>query len=142
MQDTNNITVGIDIKSNKSSILYHFIIIFINLRQGENDLNDTLKLIFDHVYENMDMDRGEKILRSYQLTKVAGDQASSKEKKIQIDDMKSMCFLLNSDQKRYSILLKQVSDEDNVGLDEYPVTNTLVLYILICTEGGILRNQQ
>ena len=142
MQDTNNITVGIDIKSNKSSILYHFIIIFINLRQGENDLNDTLKLIFDHVYENMDMDRGEKILRSYQLTKVAGDQASSKEKKIQIDDMKSMCFLLNSNQKRYSILLKQVSDEDNVVLDEYPVTNTLVLYILICTEGGILRNQQ
>ena len=35
-----------------------------------------------------------------------------------------MCFLLISDQKRYSSLLKKLRDGDNVGRNEYPVTTT------------------
>ena len=34
MQETKKIAVGLDVKLNKSDILYHCIISFINLRQG------------------------------------------------------------------------------------------------------------
>ena len=84
---------------------------------------------------------GEKILRRNQLIKVAVNQASFKEKKNQVDKMKAMCFLLNSDQNRYSFLLKQLGDGYNMGRDNYPVTTTSELDILICTEGGIWGNQ-
>ena len=53
-----------------------------------------------------------------------------------------MCFLLRADQKCYSFLLKQLKDWDNVGRDEYPVTTTSALDLLICTEGCIHKNKQ
>ena len=80
---------------------------------------------------------GENILRRDQLFKVAGYQASSKEKQVQVDKMKALCFLLRSYQKRYSLLLNKVRDVYNVVRDEYPVTTTLALDLLIYTEGGI-----
>ena len=70
------------------------------------------------------MSGGENIIRSNQLVKVAVYQASSKEKQVQFNDMKAMCFLLSSNQKRYSFLLKQLRDGDNVGRDEYSATTT------------------
>ena len=70
--------MGIGLKINKSPSLNHCIRIFINLRQEENDPNDTLKLRFDNVYETMELSMGEKVLRRDQLVKVAGYQASSK----------------------------------------------------------------
>ena len=75
MQDTKNITAGLDFKLNESAILYHCIISFINLRQEENELNDNFKLRCDNVYRKMELTGREKILRSYQLVKVDGDQA-------------------------------------------------------------------
>ena len=53
-----------------------------------------------------------------------------------------MCFLLISDQKKYSFLLKQRRYGDNMGRDDYPVTTTLALDLLIHTEGGIWIKQQ
>ena len=79
MQKTKNITAGLGVKISKSSSLYHCIRIFLNLRQGENDPNDTFKLRWDNVYETMDLAGGGIILRSDQLVKVDGDQVSSKE---------------------------------------------------------------
>ena len=38
--------------------------------------------------------------------------------------MKAMCFLLSTDQQRYSFLLMKLRDGDNVGRDEYPVKNS------------------
>ena len=56
--------------------------------------------------------------------------------------MKAMWFLLSSNQKRYSFLLKKLRNGGNVGRDEYLVMTTLALDILIRTEGGIRVNQQ
>ena len=67
------------------------------------------------------MAEGENFLRSDQLVKVAGTQASSEEKHVQIYEMKSIFFLLCAYQKRYSFLLKKLRDRDNVVRDEYPV---------------------
>ena len=53
MQDTKKITVGLDVKLNKSSSLYHCIGRYINLQQGENDPNDTFKLRWGNVYETL-----------------------------------------------------------------------------------------
>ena len=55
IQDTNNINAGLGVKLNKSDSLYHCIRSFINLRQRENDPNDTFKLSFDNIYKTMDM---------------------------------------------------------------------------------------
>ena len=63
-------------------------------------------------------------------------------KKSQIDHMKEMCFLISAYQKRYSFLLKHLRYRDNVGRDEYPVTTTLVLDLLIRVEFGIHGNQK
>ena len=78
MQDTKNITAGLDVKLNKSASLYNCIRSFINLWQGENDPSDTFKLRWDNVYETTNLTGGENILSSDQLIKVAGDQASSR----------------------------------------------------------------
>ena len=59
----------------------------------------------------MDPAGGENILRSNQLFKVAGYQASSKEKQVQIEKMKEMCFLLSANQKKYIFLLKELRKE-------------------------------
>ena len=85
---------------------------------------------------------GENILRIDNLVKAIGDQALSEDKKIQVDKMKSICFLINADQKRYSFLLNQLRDGDNVGRDDYLVTITSELGLLIRTEGGFWVNQQ
>ena len=90
----------------------------------------------------MELVGGENILRSDQLVKVARERSSSKEKQFQFYKMKAMCFLLSANQKRYSFLLKQPKDGYNLGRDEYPVTTTSVLDILIRIEGGIRGNQQ
>ena len=57
MQETNKITAGLKVKLNKPASLYHCIISFINLQQGENEMNDTFKLRFDNVYETMELAR-------------------------------------------------------------------------------------
>ena len=117
MQETNNITARIDVELNNSASWYHCIRIFINLQQVENETNGNFKLRWDNIDETMYMARGENILRSAQLVKLSGYQASSKENQVQIGEMKEMCFLLNSNQKRYSFLLKQPRDRDNVFRD-------------------------
>ena len=71
-----------------------------------------------------------------------GYQASSKKNQVQICDMKEMSFLLSADQKRYSFLLKQLMDGDNVGRDEYTITTTLESDLLIRKEGGIRVNHK
>ena len=65
--------------------------------------------------------------------RVAEDQASYKENQVQVDKMKAICFLLSSNQKRYSLLLKQLRDIYNVVRDEYPINTTSALYLLIST---------
>ena len=89
----------------------------------------------------MELAVGYNILCSEQLTK-NGNQASMREKQAQIYHIKSICFLISADQKRYIFLLKQMRVGDNVVRNEYTVTTTWDLDILIRTEGGILRNQQ
>ena len=68
------ITAVLDGKLNNPASLYHCIISFINLQQGENETNDTFKLSWDNVYDTMELAMGENILRSNQLVKVAGEQ--------------------------------------------------------------------
>ena len=53
-----------------------------------------------------------------------------------------MCFLLSDDHKRYSFLFKKLRDQENVGRNEYTVTNTSAMYLLIRIVGGIHKNQQ
>ena len=72
------ITAGLDVNLNNSASLYHCIISFIELRQVENYPNDTFKLCFDNVHETMELSGGENILKSDQIVKLAGDQASCK----------------------------------------------------------------
>ena len=90
----------------------------------------------------MELARWEDILRSDQLIKVAGDQASSRKKYVQVDKMKAIFFLRSAYQKKYSFLLKKLRDGDNMGRDEYPVMTTLELDVLIRIEGGVLGNHQ
>ena len=71
MQETKKITAGLDVRLNKPASFYHYIRSFINLQQGENDPNDTLELLWDDVYETMDLAEEENILRNDQLLKVA-----------------------------------------------------------------------
>ena len=130
MKDTKKTTVGISVKLNKSVSLYHCIRRFINLEQRENEPNDNFKLRWDNVYDTMELTGGEEILRSDQIFKVAGDQESSKETQVQIDEMKAMCFLLSAYQNSHSFLLKQLRYGDNVGRGEYPFTTTSALDIL------------
>ena len=97
---------------------------------------------WDNFYETMQLARGENIRRSDQPIKVAGDQASYKENQVRFAGMKAVCFLLSADQNRYSLLLKQLRDGDDVCRDEYPITSTSALGLLIRTEGGIWGNRK
>ena len=124
MKESKKITLVLDFKLNKSSSLYHCIRSFINLQQGENYLNKTFKLRWDNVYETMETTGGKNILRSNQLVRVSGYQASSKEKQVQVEEIKALFILLITNQESYSFLLKKLRDGDNVGRDEYPVTTT------------------
>ena len=53
MKEAKNITAGLDVKINDSTILYHCIRGFINMRQVETDINVTFKMRFNNIYENM-----------------------------------------------------------------------------------------
>ena len=88
---------------------------------------------WDNVYETMELAGGENILRINQLVKVAVYQSSSKEKQVRIDEMKVMHFLLSNNQKSYSFLSNKLSYRDNVIRDDYPVTTTSALELLIRT---------
>ena len=78
-----------------------------NRKLIKTDPNDAFKLRFDNIYETMEISGRYNILRSEQLTN-NGSRASTKEKKSQIDQMKAMCFLLSSDQKRYNLRFKHL----------------------------------
>ena len=77
IRETRNINAGIDVKPKKSDILYHTIWGFINMRQVENNPNDTFKLRFDNIFETVELAGGYNILHIKQLTK-NGNQASMK----------------------------------------------------------------
>ena len=100
MHVTKKITAGLDAKLYKSASLYHCIICCINLQQVKNEPNDNFKLRWDNVCENIELAGGLNIIRINQLVKVIRYQASSKEKQVQVDEMKSIFFLLITDQKR------------------------------------------
>ena len=85
----------------------------------------------------MELAGGKNIIRSDQLFKVDGYQASYKEKQVKVDKMREIFFLLSADQKRHSLLLKKLKDGEKVDRGDYPVTTTSELDILIRTEGGI-----
>ena len=53
-----------------------------------------------------------------------------------------MCFLLIADLKGCNLFFDNLRDGDNLGRDEYTVTITSAMVILILTEGGICGNQQ
>ena len=89
MQETKNITSVISINLNNSTSLYHAIQGFMHKRQGKNDPNDAFELIFENIYETMELTGGDNILRSKQLTK-NGSQASTKKEKEPIYQMKAM----------------------------------------------------
>ena len=109
------------------------------MRQGETDPDDTFKLRFDKIYETRELTGGNTILCREQLTKNR-NQVSTKEKQALIDQMKAMCFLLSSDQKRYLFLLNQMRYGNNLVRYEYPATTTSALDIFIRIEGGICKN--
>ena len=90
----------------------------------------------------MELVRGENILRSDQLVKLAGDQASSKENQVQIDEMKAIFFLLRANQNMYIFLLKKLRNGDNVVRGEYSVTITSALDLLKRKNGGIWENHK
>ena len=94
MNETWKITAGIYVKLNKSDSIYHCIRGFINTKQGETDPNDTFKLLFDSIYETVELSGRDNILHSQQLTN-NGNQASRKEKHAQTYQMKEICFLLS-----------------------------------------------
>ena len=86
--------------------------------------------------------RGRKILSSNQLVKVAEDQVLYKEKQVQVKEAKAICFLLTDNQNMYIFLLIQLRGGDNMGRDEYTITTTSALDLIIRIEGVIWRNQQ
>ena len=94
---------------------------------------------FGNIYEAMEISKGENILSRKELAN-NGNQVPTKEKKAQIYQMKSICLLLNDYQNIHSLLLNQIKDGCNVVRDEYPVTTTSSLDILMHTEGGICGN--
>ena len=73
MNDKNKITVGLDVKLNHLSSLYHCIKGFINMRQVETGPNDTFKSCFNNIYEAMEIAGRGNILQN-NITK-NGDQA-------------------------------------------------------------------
>ena len=56
--------------------------------------------------------------------------------------MKEIFFMLSADQKRYSFLLMQLKDRDNVGTDTYPIIMKYALDLLIRAEFCICGNKQ
>ena len=68
---------------------------------------------------------GKKILRSNQLVKISGYQASFKEKHVQIDEMKLTWFLWSAHQNTYSFMLKKLRNRDNMGRDAYHIMTAL-----------------
>ena len=58
MKEAKKIKVGINVKFDKSSNLYHAIGGFINMKQGEDEPNDAFKLCFHKVYNIMDIAAG------------------------------------------------------------------------------------
>ena len=111
------------------------------MKRVKIDHNNTFKLRFHNICETMKLAGGENILISEQRTN-NGSQESMKKKQYQISQMKSICFLLSADHKRYIFLLKYLRCGNNMVRDKYLVTATLDLGLLICTEVGICRNQK
>ena len=78
------INAVLDVKLNKPAIIYHCIQGFINMIQGETDLNDTFKLLIENIYETMKLSGVDNIICSKKLTK-NGIQTSTKDKQALID---------------------------------------------------------
>ena len=58
MKETKKINAVLDVKLNKSSILYHAIWVFANMKQYESCPNGAFKLHFENFYETMELASG------------------------------------------------------------------------------------
>ena len=79
MQETKNITTGLEVKLNRSASLYYAIRGSINTKQGKAEPNDAFKISFDNVYDTTELSGWDNILCREQLT-TNGSQVSSKKK--------------------------------------------------------------
>ena len=117
------ISSGVDEKANKYLSLLKAITTMVNIRQGQNESNDSFRKRIDSVAMTVTLIGGDKMLYSGEIANVNDpDKPTKDELKTEVQRIKAMLMIIRSDYIRYGDLQESLLEGMHKGRDEFPKT--------------------
>ena len=136
LEELNKITTGIDTFSNKHLTLLNAIKSFVNMKQGQQESDDSFLKRTKAMVETLKLAGGGHILYSPQLsTALSPHSPSEDEKREEVDRMCAVHLLQAADPHRYRSLNEELLHASYVGRNEYPTTPANAYELLVRRSG-------
>ena len=137
MKTLKALTSGLDNKSNKRCNLFDALLVFITIRQGENESDSGYMKRFKINMDTLLSAGGRHILCSPELADTADpDKITDLERDIEEAKFKAIVFLNRSDPVRYGDLNTELKNSKNLGRDEYPASAADAMDIMVRRSGA------
>ena len=132
-----SLTSGLDNKSNKRCNLFDALLAFITMRQGENENDSAYMRRFKVNLDTLLSAGGRHILCSPELVEAADKKnITNEEREKEESKFKAIVFLKRSDPIRYGSFLTELQNSAHLNRDEYPVTETDALDLMVRRSGS------
>ena len=117
------ISSGVDEKANKYYTLLKSLMAMCNIRQGQNESNDSYRKRVESAVLTVNLIGGDDMLYSRNIsTAVDPDDPEESKVKYELQKMKAMLMILRSDPVRYGNLQDSLLEGMHKGRDEFPKT--------------------
>ena len=137
MKTLKALTSGLDNKSNKRYNLFNALLVFITIRQGENESDSGYMKRFKINMDTLLSAGGRHILCSPELVDaVDPDNITELERNVEEAKFKAIVFLNRSDPARYGDLNLELKNSKNLGRDEYPDSAADAMDIMVRRSGA------
>jgi hypothetical protein len=109
---------------------------FVNMRQGQNESNDSLLKCAKSMVETLSLAGGDHVLYSPQFSDARSpNYLTEDERKLEIDKFCAVHLLAAADPHRYKDLNEELLNASYVGRDEYPTTPSSAYELLVQRSG-------
>ena len=133
LEKLKKVTAGVDAKANPVSVIHEQILSFLNLRQGQNELEDEYLARFNAKQKSLEMVGGDHIFVSPKILGAKIHEATEENIRKEKERFLAMCFFMRADPNLYSELHEDLKKGVFRGRDEYPTTVSDAYELLLRT---------
>ena len=137
LEQLKQITSGLDSKSNKRCNLFDALLVFITMKQGNEESDSAYMKRFRVNLDTLCSAGGRHILCSPELIEAADkDNITDAERESEESKFKAIVFLKRSDPTRYGGFLTELQNSAHLGREEYPISETAAMDLMVRRSGA------